>query len=103
MCIRDSDKKVRLEVFKNKPSYITITITDNGIGRQASNKIKENKKLKQKSIGIDITKQRLENFSKSYMYNYQLEIVDLYNEGQPSGTKVIIDIPYKALHKLKTA
>ncbi len=100
---KPNDKKIRLEIFKNKEYHITITITDNGIGREASKKIKANKKLKQKSVGIDITKQRLENFSKSHLHNYQLEIVDLYNEGSSSGTKVIIDIPYKALHKLKTA
>jgi len=100
---KTTDKKIYLEVLKNKPDYITIIITDNGIGRIASKKIKDNKKLKQKSLGIAITKQRLKNFSKSYLLNYQLEIVDLYQEGTPSGTKVIIDIPYKALHKLKTA
>ena len=75
-------------------AYINISITDNGIGRAASEKIKENKVLKRNSVGIDITKDRLTNFSRDYQNSFYLEIIDLYNEdGTANGTKVILNIP----------
>lgn len=94
----------QIDVFVKKKSFdhIAITITDNGIGREASQKIKSQKKLKRKSVGIDLTKARLENFSKSYTSSYQLKIEDLVENGKASGTRVTIDIPVKSM-VLKTA
>ena len=93
-------KKIDLNVVKNASNFITIEIIDNGIGRIASRKIKENKKLKRKSVGIDITKARLANFSKAFSESYSLDIEDLYNNDIPSGTKITLQIPTK---KLKSA
>lgn len=100
---KKTNKSIYLNVFKTKPDYITITITDNGIGRAASSNIKENKLLKRKSVGIDLTQQRLENFSKNYTNNYKLNIEDLFENDKASGTKITIEIPTKEIHKLKTA
>jgi len=93
-------KKIDLNVVKNTSNFITIEIIDNGIGRIASRKIKENKKLKRKSVGIDITKARLANFSKAFSESYSLDIEDLYTNEIPSGTKISLLIPTK---KLKSA
>lgn len=90
---KEDDKKINLNVFKNAPNYITIEIIDNGIGRMASKKIRDNKKLKRKSVGIDITKARLANFSKAFENSYSLAIVDLYESESPSGTKITLNIP----------
>ena len=50
--------------------------------------------LKRKSIGIDITKERLANFSKDYENSFDFEIKDLYDENNnSSGTKIVIHIP----------
>ncbi|WP_400075252.1 sensor histidine kinase [Winogradskyella sp. R77965] len=96
---KSEDKKIELNVFKNAPDFITVEIIDNGIGRVASRKIKQNKKLKQKSVGIDITKARLANFSESFPNPYTLKIEDLYENKTPIGTKVTLQIPTK---KIKT-
>ena len=89
------DKKILLNVSKaTNDAYIIISVTDNGIGRAASEKIKENKVLKRNSVGIDITTDRLTNFSKDYQNSFYLEILDLYHEdGTANGTKVILNIP----------
>ncbi|MFK7814511.1 MAG: tetratricopeptide repeat protein [Maribacter sp.] len=89
------EKKILLSVRKAADeNYIHISITDNGIGRIASEEIKQSKVLKRKSVGIDITKERLSNFSKDYLNTFNLEILDLYKEdGTPEGTKVILHIP----------
>jgi len=76
---------------------VTIEITDNGVGRKASQEINKNKTLKRKSVGIALTKERLENFSKGYNTMYNIDLIDLYNDkNEPSGTKVIIDIPIRS-------
>ncbi|HDZ14508.1 hypothetical protein LCGC14_0819610 [marine sediment metagenome] len=91
---KNGDKKIRIEVTKDKKGYINITIIDNGIGRVAAEEIKRNKVLKRKSVGINITKERLANFAKDYQNSFYLEIVDLYSEdGDANGTKVILHLP----------
>ena len=94
---KPNDKKVELNILKTSANYITVEIIDNGIGRKASAEIKESKKLKRNSVGIDITKARLANFSESFANSYSLEIEDLYENEKPSGTKVILKIPIKKI------
>ncbi|MFS4492937.1 tetratricopeptide repeat protein [Maribacter sp. 2308TA10-17] len=92
---KDKDKKITINIRKaTDENYIHISITDNGIGRIASEEIKQKKVLKRKSVGIDITKERLSNFSKDYLNSFHLQILDLYKEdGTPDGTKVLLHIP----------
>ena len=95
---KTSNKEVRLNITKKDNHHVSISITDNGIGREASQKIKNDKKLKRQSVGIEITKARLENFSKNYNDDYTLEIIDLIENGTPSGTKILLNIPTKNSH-----
>ncbi|WP_244526709.1 tetratricopeptide repeat protein [Pseudozobellia thermophila] len=88
------DKKIEVHITKKVKDFIDISITDNGIGRKAAEKIKQNKVLKRKSVGIEITKERLANFSKDYLNSFDVEIVDLYDAAnRPAGTQVILHIP----------
>lgn len=92
---KKGEKKILLNIRKAADeNYIHISITDNGIGRIASEEIKQNKVLKRKSVGIDITKERLSNFSRDYLNSFNLQILDLYTDnGTPKGTKVLLHIP----------
>lgn len=90
---KPDNKKIYLNVSKHSPSYITVEIIDNGIGRIASRKINERKRLNRNSVGIKITKARLANFSESFPNSYTLDIEDLYDGETPSGTKVTLQIP----------
>ncbi|MDO6596490.1 tetratricopeptide repeat protein [Oceanihabitans sp. 2_MG-2023] len=100
---KTKNKEIHVHIEKPKHNAVSIYITDNGIGRVASEKINKQKTLKRKSVGISITKERLENFSKQFTNDYTLEIIDLYNaNNQASGTKVIIEIPTEEI-KLRTA
>ncbi|WP_397363794.1 tetratricopeptide repeat protein [Olleya sp. R77988] len=100
---KEGDKHIDLKVTKTESDFITISIIDNGIGRIASNKIKQGKLMKQKSLGIEITKQRLENFSKNYSENFSLIINDLYENKIATGTCVLLKLPITSITKLKTA
>jgi len=99
---KEGDKNIHLSVSRIDGGFVRMEITDNGIGRTEAAKIEANKILKRKSIGIELTKQRLANFSKDYSSSYNLNIEDLIIGGEPSGTKVVIDIPIHEI-KLKTA
>ena len=100
---KKEDKIMTIHVSKKTSEFVTISIIDNGIGRKAAAKIKEKKLLKRKSVGIELTKQRLEYFSKNYTNSYKLYIEDLYINNEPTGTKVTIEIPVIEIHGLKTA
>ncbi|CAL2093496.1 Tetratricopeptide repeat-containing protein [Tenacibaculum sp. 190524A02b] len=91
---KKGSKKVDLSVKKSTDEFIQIEIIDNGIGRAEAMKIKKSKSLKRKSIGIELTKQRLQNFTDGYKNNYSLIYIDLVDENRkPSGTKVSLKIP----------
>ncbi|WP_417799218.1 tetratricopeptide repeat protein [Tenacibaculum sp.] len=87
-------KEVLLSVAKLSDEFIQIDIVDNGIGREAAMKIRKNKSLNRRSIGIDLTKERLRNFANEYANNYSLIYTDIIDEdGNPKGTKVSLKIP----------
>lgn len=94
LATKEEDKQIHLSVSKQNNDYAIVSITDNGVGRQESQRIKEQKVLKRKSVGIDITKARLANFSKDYFGDYSLDITDLHDtSGKPSGTRIDLKIP----------
>ncbi|MBT8393680.1 MAG: tetratricopeptide repeat protein [Bacteroidia bacterium] len=98
------DKTINLDITKENGSFIVITITDNGIGRKEAQRIKRNKLLKRKSVGLAITNERLANFYKEHDKDFNVEIKDLYDDnGNALGTKVIITIPMEKEYKLRTA
>ncbi len=91
---KEGQKNITLDAKKGENGFINIAITDDGVGRDAAEKIKESKVLKRKSVGIDITKERLANFSRDYQNSFHVEIIDLFNENnEPSGTKIVLHIP----------
>ncbi|HHB52102.1 MAG TPA: sensor histidine kinase, partial [Saprospiraceae bacterium] len=93
---KKENKKIQLSVQKSEDDYIEISIEDNGIGREAAAKIKANKTIKRKSIGIELTKERLQNFVKDRKKSFSLIYKDLKDkELQGIGTKVILKIPLK--------
>ena len=98
----ETDKKIEIKIEKNRRKHITISITDNGVGRKVSKEINKQKTIKRKSVGIELTKERLENFSKRYTNMYNIKIEDLHDEdGKASGTKVILDIPIHLISQEK--
>jgi tetratricopeptide (TPR) repeat protein len=91
---KDGAKNIDLEIKKGINGFIEIVITDNGVGRDAAEKIKDSKILKRKSVGIDITKERLANFSRDYENYFHVDIIDKFDEEtNPIGTQIVIYIP----------
>ena len=84
--------KISIHLQKQTDS-ILCTIEDNGIGRERSNEFKKNRVQQHKSMGMSITQERLDILNSSLNQNLNAQIIDLYENGQPAGTKVQIIIP----------
>ena len=86
---------------KREEDVLLITIEDDGIGREQAAINKKASPLKQKSMGMEITAERIKAAGKVKGSN--VSFVDLKNDdGSARGTKVVIRMPYK-LRKQVTA
>ena len=73
--------------------YIHYTIEDNGIGREKSTKYRNHNKPGHKSIGIELSEERINMFNQQYNGTGGIEITDLYDTNDKSiGTRVNIKI-----------
>ncbi|MCT4580043.1 MAG: sensor histidine kinase, partial [Flavobacteriales bacterium] len=84
--------KIRIGIaLREKTLYCTID--DNGVGRAAAAKLKARRKIKSKSVGMRITKDRLNILNEDSNINVIIE--DKKDEkGQATGTKVEIRVGY---------
>ena len=91
---KEGEKNIWLNIANKDDMLLLISVIDNGVGRKASERLKESRVLKRKSVGIDITKERLANFAKDFQNDFNVEILDLFDDqGMPKGTKVVLEIP----------
>lgn len=79
--------------FEDENGVLKITVEDNGIGRKKAAELnKESKETYHKSTAMAVTTERLQ-LMKNHGIEQPLEIVDLYENGEASGTQVIIRLP----------
>jgi len=86
--------KVELNIYKRKDSLYCI-VSDNGIGRKKAAELREKKLNNHKrSMGMQITQDRIEIINKLYNLNTSVKIYDVENEnGEAAGTRVELIIP----------
>lgn len=78
--------------FQEKEGTIAIVITDNGIGRETSEKTK--KITNHHSKGMNLSEQRIQALSIKHQQMFTLQVLDLKDEeDKPAGTSIIITIP----------
>lgn len=77
----------------NETNSLDICIQDNGIGRKEAEKNKQKRRIKRKSIGIQITKERIKNFAQYRNGKHSISYNDLYENNEPVGTEVLLKIP----------
>lgn len=86
-----SDNKLLLIEIIPDLKNLQIIIEDNGVGR--NNALKKSIKDPHKSMGMQIIKERVELYNQSSLDKINFEIVDKKDkDGQPTGTKVIINL-----------
>jgi len=84
--------KITLEISQ-KDQYLLLQIIDNGIGREKSRALKKQSLLKKESLGMSITKTRLDLASSKE--KAKVEIIDLKNDlKEAMGTEIQIWLPY---------
>ncbi|HVU55618.1 MAG TPA: histidine kinase [Puia sp.] len=72
---------------------LTCIIQDNGVGRQRAGTLKSKSAQKHKSMGLQITAERLNLLTGNGAPGHYFDIEDLYDEdGRPSGTRVVLKI-----------
>ena len=93
---KKDSKNIKISIHKTDSELVVVHIEDNGIGRKAAAKIKAQKTIHRKSIGIQLTKERLQNFVSNTDKNFSLTFQDLIDENKNAiGTKVVLEIPVK--------
>ncbi len=90
---KDSNRKLEVS-FDRKDINLIVTIDDNGVGRKRSAEINSKRAEKHFSFSTQANQKRLELLMKSKADSVAVKYIDkLTNDGQPSGTTVVITIP----------
>jgi tetratricopeptide (TPR) repeat protein len=94
---KEGQGKLEIELRIDE-KVLTCAISDNGIGRNKAAALKSKSAEKQKSLGLQITKERLALLNEEFSSETFLNIEDLFDkEGRPSGTRVTLKMNYKNL------
>ncbi len=86
--------QVELQVLRKDDNLVCL-ITDNGIGRKKADELKAKKQNNHKrSMGMQITRDRIEIINKLYNMQASVHIHDLVtDQGEAAGTQVELTIP----------
>lgn len=90
---KKDNRKLSILISKNSNKTIECIIEDNGIGREASKKISQKRESQHKSFALKATTERLDLLNYGRDKKIGVEIIDLKNEDEVIGTKVILKIP----------
>ncbi|HLF62714.1 MAG TPA: histidine kinase, partial [Saprospiraceae bacterium] len=80
--------------IRQHDTQLHIEIEDNGIGREKARELKSKIPSKGKSLGMQITSDRIALIKRSIGIDSTVTVEDLYTDDSPSGTLVVIQIPY---------
>ena len=90
---REGLKKLKV-VFQLKDE-LECSIIDNGVGRARSKEINDRKRVDHESFSISAIKRRFAILQDNFGGSLGFEYVDLEEDGEPTGTKVILRMPVK--------
>lgn len=90
---KDGRGKLLVQV-KDMGHQIQCIIEDNGIGRMKASEFRGKQTDHKKSVGMQITSDRIALINRIYKIDTQVHVIDLMDEhGTPTGTRVVINIP----------
>jgi hypothetical protein len=80
--------------FAKEPQYVACIVEDDGVGREAAQELKSLSAVRYKSMGMGITRDRIEIMNKMDALGITTDVTDKHDaDGKPSGTRVVIRIP----------
>ena len=77
-----------------QPGCLEIVVRDNGVGRAAAQRLRSRSATRHKSLGMQITQDRLDMLGAAYGFTADVTVVDLQAGGAPAGTEVLIALTY---------
>ncbi len=83
--------QLTIDIQKKSNTEITITIADNGIGRERSKALKTEHQKRQNSKGMGNIKKRVAILNAMYKDKVEVFVSD-YQEGEDVGTKVVVTL-----------
>ncbi len=90
---KDGRGKLLVQV-KDMGHQIQCVIEDNGIGRLKASEFRGKQTDHKKSVGMQITSDRIALINRIYHIDTQVHVIDLMDEkGMASGTRVVINVP----------
>ena len=96
---KQGEKEIKINI-SIQDNWLLFDITDNGIGREKAQQLKNNAAAFHQSKGIDITYKRLIDFNENASV-VPIEFFDLYDaEKNASGTRVTVRIKRKTATSL---
>ena len=93
---KDERGMLLIDVKMIEDDSIIFTIEDNGIGRKAAGEMKSNtaRKAQFKSIGMELTQDRVAMTNQFYGTKASIEVEDLTKKnGEAAGTRVVVRLP----------
>jgi hypothetical protein len=90
---QSGQKKLTIEFEYSQK--LTCTVTDNGVGRKRAKEIQERRGNLHESFALDAIKKRLSIMSEQHGEEVGYTVFDLFDEDTPSGTKVVITMPFQ--------
>lgn len=78
---------------QGKGHFLHVTIRDNGVGREQAMAEQALSPRESRSTGIRYTRERLRLLSTRKVPEEQVQITDLFENGQPAGTRILLLIP----------
>lgn len=87
------DKVLKISINVSETSTLTISITDNGIGRKKANEINQQNRHTHESFAFKNIQERIALLNTNTTFQIDVNIIDLQNNQQePAGTQIIINI-----------
>jgi sensor histidine kinase YesM len=91
---RNGDKRLSIHFRLISERRIECRIQDNGIGRDASRRIQENRNSEHRSFSTEAIDQKVQLVNESTSRKLHVEVKDLFDETVAIGTLVLIQIDF---------
>jgi len=84
---------VNISIDKLEEPAFRITVSDNGVGRTRAARLKAQRNTRHKSMGMQITAERIRMLQEMHGFEATVRVTDLFRpSGESGGTQVVIDI-----------
>jgi LytS/YehU family sensor histidine kinase len=97
---KNGEKKLLVVISRGK-SKLNCIIRDNGVGRSYSKSTRSMQNAKHKPVAMELTQKRLQLTYDGLPEYENIEIVDLFDNGKPSGTEVRVWLPLQTNEWIK--